>query len=79
MPRRARSVLRRLWELNVSGTLQAAVIPGRAQAPADTRAGAGRQGPPRGRALRQGAGQLLGNGTPVSRQTVYRALGMLAT
>jgi Fe2+ or Zn2+ uptake regulation protein len=24
-------------------------------------------------------GQLLGNGKPVSRQTVYRALGMLAT
>ena len=24
-------------------------------------------------------GQLLGNGKPVSRQTVYRALGMLTT
>jgi Fe2+ or Zn2+ uptake regulation protein len=24
-------------------------------------------------------GQLLGNGKPVSRQTVYRALGMLAS
>lgn len=29
VPRRARSVLRRLWELHASGTAQAAVIPGR--------------------------------------------------
>jgi hypothetical protein len=31
-----------------------------------------------GRSVKQ-IGQLLGNGKPVSRQTVYRALGMLAT
>ena len=31
-----------------------------------------------GRSVRE-IGQLLGNGKPVSRQTVYRALGMLAT
>jgi Fe2+ or Zn2+ uptake regulation protein len=31
-----------------------------------------------GRSVRE-IGQLLGNGTPVSRQTVYRALGILAT
>ena len=31
-----------------------------------------------GRPVRE-IGQLLGNGKPVSRQTVYRALGMLAT
>ncbi len=29
VPRRARSVLRRLWELNAGGTAQTAVIPGR--------------------------------------------------
>ena len=31
-----------------------------------------------GRSVKE-IGQLLGNGKPVSRQTVYRALGMLAT
>ena len=31
-----------------------------------------------GRSVRE-IGQLLGNGKPVSRQTVYRALGMLTT
>jgi DNA invertase Pin-like site-specific DNA recombinase len=31
-----------------------------------------------GRSVRE-IGQLLGNGKPVSRQTVYRALGLLAT
>jgi DNA invertase Pin-like site-specific DNA recombinase len=31
-----------------------------------------------GRSVRE-IGQLLGNGKPVSRQTVYRALGILAT
>ena len=31
-----------------------------------------------GRSVKE-IGQLLGNGNPVSRQTVYRALGMLAT
>ena len=31
-----------------------------------------------GRAVKE-IGRLLGNGKPVSRQTVYRALGMLAT
>lgn len=31
-----------------------------------------------GRSVKQ-IGQLLGNGKPVSRQTVYRALGMFAS
>ena len=31
-----------------------------------------------GRSVKE-IGKLLGNGNPVSRQTVYRALGMLAT
>ena len=31
-----------------------------------------------GRSVKE-IGQLLGNGKPVSRQTIYRALGMLAT
>lgn len=51
----------------------------RSQAPADARAGAGCQGSPRGRRSVGEIGQLLGNGNPVSRQTVYRTLGMLAT
>ena len=46
------------------------LTPGQVQAARDLRAA--------GRPVRE-IGQLLGNGKPVSRQTVYRALGMLAT
>ena len=46
------------------------LTPGQVQAARDLRAA--------GRSVRE-IGQLLGNGKPVSRQTVYRALGMLAT
>jgi Fe2+ or Zn2+ uptake regulation protein len=46
------------------------LTPGQVQAARDLRAA--------GLSVRE-IGQLLGNGKPVSRQTVYRALGMLAT
>jgi Fe2+ or Zn2+ uptake regulation protein len=46
------------------------LTPGQVQAARDLRAA--------GRSVKE-IGQLLGNGKPVSRQTVYRALGMLAT
>ena len=46
------------------------LTPGQVQAAKDLRAA--------GRSVKE-IGQLLGNGNPVSRQTVYRALGMLAT
>ena len=46
------------------------LTPGQVQAAKDLRAA--------GRSVKE-IGQLLGNGKPVSRQTVYRALGMLAT
>ena len=45
------------------------LTPGQVQAAKDLRAA--------GRSVRE-IGQLLGNGKPVSRQTIYRALGMLA-
>ena len=46
------------------------LTPGQVQAARDLRAA--------GRSIEE-IGQLLGNGKPVSRQTVYRALGMLVT
>jgi len=46
------------------------LTPGQVQAARDLRAA--------GRSVKE-IGQLLGGGKPVSRQTVYRALGMLAT
>ena len=46
------------------------LTPGQVQAARDLRAA--------GRSVKE-IGQLLGNGKPVSRQTVYRALGMLAS
>jgi DNA invertase Pin-like site-specific DNA recombinase len=46
------------------------LTPGQVQAARDLRAA--------GRSVGE-IGQLLGNGKPVSRQTVFRALGMLAT
>ncbi len=46
------------------------LTPGQVQAARDLRAA--------GRSVRE-IGQLLGNGKPVSRQTIYRALGMLTT